>query len=715
MLPPPPLRAQRAPYLCGLAAIATLLLAAVLQPHAALAQPWNLKSYELCRHVRLNGVPAEASGITYSPVTNSLYVITRNPRAIVEYNLEGRRLRSFPYDNLSDPEGITWMYDYTFAVAQEGRATAAITVMDLVPWRESAVIRRRLVLGGVRCQTNFCFEGVTYDHKRNVFYALQEMKPMTVWKVSPGSGTAVAVMDGELGRWPGMRDLAGAYFRANSTSGLYLLSQATQNVARVEFNSTVVDIVHVDDNMVEGLTFTPDGHLMITVGEPNDLWVYSSTGECEWKPGSGYRIPRPPTQVQQERMANLRAPIDVDPDGGYCNWNGCDGTIQGNQWCNRDVDHCVGDCKGTWCWWDGIGQTISPDNYEPPPEVTQEPERTGFCSYDASCDVGREGPEICHSAANLCVLGSGCGGSLWCWDDGLSNPLTRADFPENATAVAMPAPTLNPGSIPDNVNAVKVEDESFRMMGYEAKVTLVLENITTTQFTPLQQLYFRQAVAHVAYGTPNGFLQVVFNTTSREARSEWGFFKEILLPATLERLAATESQGLEDDVLVISVFLLGETRAHAQLLGNRTVDGVESGRFKQSLDLLRFKTDINASVSRAAVTVADVPPQYFPSAVIEDVVYRDSYEVVQVTINGTQPTPGPTATPAPEPQDPPSDSGANTGLIIGVAIAAAAVLVAVVAAAIIIIMHKRRRAAEGDKSAGAANETQPVKGETTAV
>lgn len=148
-------------------------------------------------------------------------------------------------------------------------------------------------------------------------------------------------------------------------------------------------------------------------------------------------------------------------------------------------------------------------------------------------------------------------------------------------------------------------------------------------------------------------------------------------------------------MLVISVFLLGETRAHAQLLGNRTVDGVESGRFKQSLDLLRFKTDINASVSRAAVTVADVPPQYFPSAVIEDVVYRDSYEVVQVTINGTQPTPGPTATPAPEPQDPPSDSGANTGLIIGVAIAAAAVLVAVVAAAIIIIMHKRRRAAEG--------------------
>jgi uncharacterized protein YjiK len=50
-------------------------------------------------------VPAEASGVTYSPVTNSLYVITRNPQAVVEYNLEGRRLREVPYKGLSDPEG----------------------------------------------------------------------------------------------------------------------------------------------------------------------------------------------------------------------------------------------------------------------------------------------------------------------------------------------------------------------------------------------------------------------------------------------------------------------------------------------------------------------------------------------------------------------------------------------------------------------------------
>eukprot|EP00873_Tetraselmis_striata_P019203 jgi/Tetstr1/439467/TSEL_027900.t1 len=714
MRPPAAGRPQRPPYLGPKALFAPILMV-FLHFYSVSSEPWNLKSYELCRHVRLRGVPAEASGITYSPVTNSLYVITRNPRAVVEYNLEGRRLRSIPYDNLSDPEGITWMYDYTFAVAQEGRATAAITVMDLVPWRESAVIRRRLVLNGVQCETNFCFEGVTYDRKRNVFYALQEMKTMTVWRVSPGSGTAVAVMDGALGRWPGLRDLAGAYFRANSTSGLYLLSQATQNVARVEFNSSLVDIVHVKDNMVEGLTFTPDGHLMITVGEPNDLWVYTSTDECEWKPNGSYRVPRPPTQVQQERMANIRAPIDVDPDGGYCNWNGCDGTVQGNQWCNSDVDSCAGDCGGTWCWWDGIGQAITPDTYEPPPELTPEPTepaRTGFCSYGTSCSDGRSGPELCHGTPNICVLSSGCGGSLWCWDDEMSDPLTRSDFPENATAFATPAPTLNPDILPDNVDAVLVEDAALLKMGYEAKVTLVLENITATQFTPLQQLYFRQAVAHVAYGTPNGFLQVVFNTTTREARHEWALFKDTLMLSTLERLAATASQGLEDDILVINVFLLGETRAHAQFLGSRVANGVESGRFKQSLDLLHFKADINTSVSRAAVAVADVSPQYFPSALI-DVIHHDSYELVDVTINATLPERTPSVSPNPSRAQEDVNSGPNEGLVIGVAVAAAAV--AAVILAVVIIVFKRYRAAYGDRSADVAHESQPAKGEPTSV
>eukprot|EP00951_Prasinocladus_malaysianus_P028072 scaffold254360_cov43-Prasinocladus_malaysianus.AAC.1 len=135
--------------------------------------------------------------------------------------------------------------------------------------------------------------------------------------------------------------------------------------------------------MVEGLTFTPDGKLMITVGEPNDLWIYNSTENCEdWKPEEGYKPPPVPSSVEQERLAKITAPINQDPDGGYCNWKGCNRKPEGNQWCNKNVDRCVGDCGGSWCWWGGIGMTITPENYEgPTPEPTLERTATPTATY----------------------------------------------------------------------------------------------------------------------------------------------------------------------------------------------------------------------------------------------------------------------------------------------------------------------------------------------
>lgn len=66
---------------------------------------WQLENYELCRHEILSGIPAEASGVTYSQVTNSLWVITRRPPAVFEYDLRGRKLREVSHRGLRDPEG----------------------------------------------------------------------------------------------------------------------------------------------------------------------------------------------------------------------------------------------------------------------------------------------------------------------------------------------------------------------------------------------------------------------------------------------------------------------------------------------------------------------------------------------------------------------------------------------------------------------------------
>eukprot|EP00951_Prasinocladus_malaysianus_P048253 scaffold656342_cov46-Prasinocladus_malaysianus.AAC.1 len=129
------------------------------------------------------------------------------------------------------------------------------------------------------------------------------------------------------------------------------------------------------------------------------------------------------------------------------------------------------------------------------------------------------GSAECNFGYNVCVLS--CGGQ-WCWQDGLDPPLQKSDLlslkappsldsinntiqltndtdailDEQAeedgtkeTQTETPAPTLG---VPDNVQVVVIEDESFKTDGYVALVTLLLDNITVAQFTPLQQLYFRQ-------------------------------------------------------------------------------------------------------------------------------------------------------------------------------------------------------------------------------
>jgi hypothetical protein len=68
-------------------------------------EPWNLASYELCRHEILADIPNEASDVSYSQVTNSLWVITRRPQAVFEYSLSGEKLRQVSHSGLSDPEG----------------------------------------------------------------------------------------------------------------------------------------------------------------------------------------------------------------------------------------------------------------------------------------------------------------------------------------------------------------------------------------------------------------------------------------------------------------------------------------------------------------------------------------------------------------------------------------------------------------------------------
>lgn len=89
---------------------ATVLLAtaALALPPAVLASPWDLRDYDrVCEETRLSRIRSDASGVTYSPVTNTLWVVARKPMGLFEYDIDGDYLRYVEVGNMrfKDPEG----------------------------------------------------------------------------------------------------------------------------------------------------------------------------------------------------------------------------------------------------------------------------------------------------------------------------------------------------------------------------------------------------------------------------------------------------------------------------------------------------------------------------------------------------------------------------------------------------------------------------------
>lgn len=175
------------------------------------------------------------------------------------------------------------MHGYLFAISEERGPT--ITVAEVKPWRRAVLVRQRYDLRFIRSDRNKGLEGVTYDPVTDSLYTCQEQDPMKVWQVLP-DGRARQILNART-RFP-MRDLAGMYYNPAGDDGLYILSQQTNVVLKYGFDGEVMGgRAKVEGRQPEGVTFTPDGHLMIVVGEPNLMWFYTSTGRCSWQPGQG--------------------------------------------------------------------------------------------------------------------------------------------------------------------------------------------------------------------------------------------------------------------------------------------------------------------------------------------------------------------------------------------------------------------------------------------
>ena len=242
----------------------------------------HLDRYALAQSVTLANIATDCSGVAYSPVTRTLFVIKNSSNSIYEYTEAGAWLRTITTTGFADCEGICWMYDDYFGISEED--TSSIVIVRIQPGTSSLTKAGGTTvntgLGNLDASTGGGFEGVTHDAENHKFYVVKERRStaptyqgMAVYEVRMnGSWEIIFDTPTLLGVTGLATDLADLFYDQHSRH-LFLLSQESERIIETDLSGTVLrtSVLPAPMTQPEGLTFSPDRSTLWVVGEPNEM------------------------------------------------------------------------------------------------------------------------------------------------------------------------------------------------------------------------------------------------------------------------------------------------------------------------------------------------------------------------------------------------------------------------------------------------------------
>lgn len=546
------------------------------------------------------------------------------------------------------------MHDYRFAVSQERSNSdtprnrkSQITIFDLPPWERRARHVRTLLIDNFRQVNNQGLESITWDPDNQEFIAGQEMNPMTGWRINPRTGSAIEVLQ-DADRNRELRDFAGMYYRPGDT-GIYVLSEPTDTVFKLDLDGHRIpgQETEVPGRMPEGLTFTADGALIITVGEPNELLIKSSIGTCDWRPGMTNLydyISDNRNNVGGDAESSSGALVGPPRTEGYCNWDDCNGGAQGTAFCRDSVDNCVDVCEGMWCSVHTGIPPITKDNYvgpssPPPPFPPPPPPRPawfadgnndgedGYCNWDG-CNGEAQGNDWCRSGVAECVA---CMGT-WCPRDTSSwarmEPVDMERYEElfqehdlhkaaaqepeqtepSATPAATPEEAMDPivaAALASQTHSEEVADEELQN-GYLALMSLVLAG-PSSGFSISEEEAILANAADTTFGSSDASALFRLDQPLRFTLPQRGLLQaEPIIPADVSEITGGKPAS------VIRLSMLGVTKEHAASLVRNLEAAIESGVFAAHLGESGLAELQSVAVLGSGVQQAPMAPQHFP-------------------------------------------------------------------------------------------------------
>jgi uncharacterized protein YjiK len=227
-------------------------------------------------------VRRDASALTLNTDSGHLWVVTDDKVRLVEFTSQGQFVREVELIGFEDTEGLCYVGDNRFLVAEEKKMR--ITLIDLPPDATRVKDDGRRIQLDAKSKKNKGLEGISYDRETDTLFAVREDKPPAVFRIQPllteGRSTT--------GRWSldldGLDDLSDTYFDP-LTHWLWLLSHESQIAAAFDSQGVRVTELRLkkghhnlpeDLEQAEGIVRDRQGTLFIC-SEPNRIYRFQPT------------------------------------------------------------------------------------------------------------------------------------------------------------------------------------------------------------------------------------------------------------------------------------------------------------------------------------------------------------------------------------------------------------------------------------------------------
>ncbi len=291
----------------------------------------------------------EASGVTYDPDTNSLFVIGDGATSVVQVGLDGHLIDSMTLTHSAgtggagffDTEGITYVGGGQFVLMEERdrQADEFTYVPDTTLTRADVhAVKLGTTIG------NIGLEGISYDPQTSGatpgFIVVKEKEPESIFQTNidfpagtatNGSATADEASDVFTPANAGLLDFSDVYSLANLPAGvagpdadhLLIISQESGEIENVDRSGNVSSalFIHGDagnplsvpDQTDEGVTMDASGNLYVVnedgggTGIPQ-LWAYAPSTDPDQAP-TGISLANQATSLRDDTATTTRVKL----------------------------------------------------------------------------------------------------------------------------------------------------------------------------------------------------------------------------------------------------------------------------------------------------------------------------------------------------------------------------------------------------------------------